>query len=127
MSKKPKREDKPAERPTHGTARPRKPPPEGQATGCGPSEEPASFSRWAMFEKGVLSKVEHTEECKQVIAERQAQVDDEANEADLVAAHFRAQLREHRLDPETCRVFFTTAELTEWLVQATGMKSLAIN
>ena len=88
-------------------------------------DEPA-FSRWALFERAVLSKVANPEECKRVIALRQSQVDDDANEADLVAAHLRKRLRDKVQDPDTCCLFFTTAEITAWLQEATGTK-LPIN
>jgi hypothetical protein len=85
-----------------------------------------TFSRWAKFEEAVLAKVEDPEKCKKVIALRQAQIDDDANEADLVAAYLRAQLREQKEDPETCCVFMTTPEITKWLQDAIGSK-LPIN
>jgi hypothetical protein len=76
-----------------------------------PAEVPV-FSRWALFEAAVLAKVKNPEVCKKVIAQRQAQVDDDANEADLVAAHLRKRLRDKGQNPDTCCIFFTTCEPT---------------
>ena len=90
------------------------------------NDEPA-FSRWALFEGAVLSKVANTEKCKTVIAQRQIQVDDDSNEADLVAAHLRQKLHDKKQNPDTCCLFFTTAEITTWLQEATGNKYLPIN
>jgi hypothetical protein len=84
------------------------------------------FSRWALFEAAVLAKVVDPEKCKKVIAQRQTEIDDDANEAVLVAAYLRAQLREQKEDPETCCIFMTTAEIAMSLREAIGSK-LAIN
>jgi hypothetical protein len=92
-----------------------------------PQEEEASFTRWALFEAAVLMKVEYPEQCRKVILKRQSQIDDDANEADLVAAHIRTQLREKRLQPDSCCVFLTTAEITKWLQEALGNKYFPIN
>ena len=81
-----------------------------------------SFSRWAAFEKAVLSKLNEPRECLRVIAQRQQQIDDDSNEADLVAAYIRKRLTDHNLDPDTCHVYMTTAEITDWLREAIGTK-----
>jgi hypothetical protein len=99
----------------------------GEGQGAGRAmKAAATYSRWAPFEKAVLAKLTNYAECLTVIAQRQAQVDDDSNEADLVKAHLQKRLRDHELDPETCCVFFTTAELAAWVQEAIGSK-LAIN
>src|SRR4051794_28554899 len=79
-----------------------------------PEKAEPVFSRWALFEEAVLSKVKTPEKCKKVIAQRQSQVDDDSCEADLVGAHIRNKLRAKKQDPATCAIFFTTAEITDW-------------
>jgi hypothetical protein len=91
-----------------------------------PQQGEATFSRWALFEKEVLAKVKDPEKCKAVIAQRQAHIDDDSHEADLVAAYIRLRLCDERQNPDSCCFFFTTAEITTWLQQATGTK-LPIN
>jgi hypothetical protein len=59
---------------------------------------------------------------QEVIAQRQLDVDDDANIADLVAAYFRNQLKREGQHPETCNVFVPTTTVAEWLVAATGAK-----
>ncbi len=85
-----------------------------------------TFTRWSSFEKAVLSKVANPEACKKLIAERQAEVDDDSNETDLVVDFFRQKLRDENQNPDTCCLFFTTAEITDWLQKATG-NNLPIN
>jgi hypothetical protein len=97
------------------------------AGGKGPSTAPANgnaaaYTRWAAFERAVLSKVADPQKCRETILRRQQEVDADANESDLVAAYFRVQLRKRELDPETCVIYWTTAEVTEWLAAATGTK-----
>jgi hypothetical protein len=109
-----------------------KPTPAVQKSGCthevsGPSTDEPAFSRWAQFEAQVLSKVKNPRGCMKVIAQRQEQVDDDTNEADLVAAYIRKILVDATHDPDTCCVFFTTAEITPWIQEATGMKGLPTN
>jgi hypothetical protein len=109
----------------HGAADKKAKPNAKSLTSESQQDEPA-FSRWALFEGAVLSKVEDPAKCKRVIAQRQSQVDDDSNEADLVAAYIRKKLRDKQQNPGTCCIFFTTAEITAWLQEATGTK-LAIN
>jgi hypothetical protein len=93
---------------------------------AGPQAEEPTYSRWAAFEAAVLSKVKDPKKCMKVIAQRQARVDDDSNEADLVAAHIRKKLKDNSEDPDTCCIFFMTPEITRWLQEATGTK-LPIN
>ncbi|MEI7686804.1 MAG: hypothetical protein WCL32_17430 [Planctomycetota bacterium] len=86
----------------------------------------ASYSRWAMFERDVLTKVGDADKCMALVAERQQQVDDDANEAELVASFIRMRIREDGHNPESCCFFFTTGEITGWVQDATGSK-LPIN
>jgi hypothetical protein len=91
-----------------------------------PQTNDAVFSRWASFEQAVLSKVNNPEQCKEVIAQRQVQVDDDSNEADLIVAFIRRKLQDKNENPDTCCVYFTTSEITACLHEATGTK-LPIN
>jgi hypothetical protein len=60
------------------------------------------YSRWGPWEKDVLARVPEPEECRRVIAERQADVDEDAADADLVRDAFAEELarRGHRPDRE---------------------------
>jgi hypothetical protein len=100
-------------------------PPRPQGGQKAEARQEAPYTRWAAFEDAVLAKVKGPDRCRELIRKRQAEVDDEANEADLVAAHFRLELREHDLDPARCCVFLSTAEVAEWLAAA-GIK-IALN
>lgn len=80
------------------------------------------YTRWAAFEHAVLAKVSDPDKCRKVISRRQTEIDDDSKEADLVAAYVRSKLQRAKLDPDTCCVYWTSAEVTEWLVAATGAK-----
>jgi hypothetical protein len=91
-------------------------------------EDQNAPSRWALFEDDVLSKVKNPEDCKRIIAQRQAQVDDDSHEADLVASFIRKKLQDNRQDADTCCLFFTTAEIAAWVNEALdSRKPLANN
>lgn len=85
-------------------------------------KSPQKFTRWGPFEGAVLAKLKKPARISRLIAKRQTDVDDESNEADLVASYFRRKLGNNRLDPSSCCVFLTTAEVTEFLIIATGTK-----
>jgi hypothetical protein len=80
------------------------------------------FTRWSAFEAAVLAKLCDPDSCRETILRRQGEVDDETNEAELVASHFRSELRVRGQDPAACCVFLTTGEATEWVQEATGAK-----
>jgi hypothetical protein len=84
------------------------------------------YTRWAVFEQAILNKLEDPQKCRETVLRRQREVDDEACESELVSAYFRSQLRRHGQDPETCCLYWTTAEVTELLNTATGMR-IAVN
>src|SRR5262245_33462992 len=72
-----------------------------------PDARPLSrYSRWGAWEAGVLSRVDDPAEAQKVIAERQADVDEDAGEAATVRDGFRAELlrRGHRPDAEAVRI-----------------------
>jgi hypothetical protein len=84
------------------------------------------YTRWSIFERDVLGKVKDPDEVLATIIQRQAEVDDEASETDLVADHFRTELRQAGKDPEKCCVFWPTAQVAVWVTNAIGQK-IAIN
>jgi hypothetical protein len=93
-----------------------------------PLEDQTAPSRWALFEDNVLSRVEKPEDCNRIIAQRQAQVDDDSHESDLVASFIRKKLHDNRQDADTCCLFFTIPEITAWINEALdSRKSLANN
>jgi len=75
--------------------------------------------RWAAWAGGVLSRVGQPQECLAAIQQRQEVVDDDAGEADLVAAEFRDALRRAGHDPERGCVFVPSGTAADWLKAAT--------
>jgi hypothetical protein len=68
-----------------------------------PAERLQCYSRWSTWEQAVLSRVAEPSECQAVIEERQAVVDIDQTESDIVRAGFRDELirRGHSPDSET--------------------------
>lgn len=77
-------------------------------------------SRWAAWEAEVLAKVEDPQACQAAILQRQAMVDDDASEAEMVADQFRAELTRRGLDPATGYVFVPRPLARAWLEAALG-------
>lgn len=94
-----------------------------EACGAAPPEGACTQTRWAAFEAAVLSKVSNPQKCLETILRRQQEVDDETTESDLVAEHFREVLRDQKCDPDTCCVYWTTAEMANMLNAAIGVKT----
>ena len=77
-------------------------------------------SRWAAWEAEVLAKVEDPQACQAAILQRQALVDDDASEAEIVAEHFLTQLTRRGIDPATGYVLVARPLAREWLEAALG-------
>jgi hypothetical protein len=59
------------------------------------------YSRWSIWEQAVLSRVPDPSECQKVIEERQAEIDDDQTEADMVRAGIREELIRRGHSPDT--------------------------
>jgi len=79
-------------------------------------------SRWGAWERDVLSKVDRPAECQRLIQRRQAEVDDDRNEADEVAWQFRDQLRRRGHDPDMDCFFILSGIAAEWLSNVSGKR-----
>lgn len=77
-------------------------------------------SRWAAWEQGVLGKVDPELASLKVTERRRREVDDDANESDVVREMFQKQLRCHGRNPDKCCEFLRVELLAEWLEKATG-------
>ncbi len=68
------------------------------------------YSRWSTWEQAVLARVADPSECQRVIAERQAGIDDDQTEADVVRDGFREELKRRGHSPDTDVVFIPSKE-----------------
>ncbi|QGJ68816.1 Hypothetical protein PBC10988_4790 [Planctomycetales bacterium 10988] len=73
------------------------------------------FSRWAEWEAQVLCKVEDFEACQTIIRDRQQDVDDDSQEANLIRDQLQQKLRQGDYDPLTCCVSLDCRTLSRWL------------
>jgi hypothetical protein len=87
---------------------------------AGGGERLESYSRWADWEDGVLSRVADPGSAQKLIAERQADIDSDDDEADAIREAFAAALRENKYDPDTAAVFFTCKDAAQIVNGAEG-------
>jgi hypothetical protein len=87
---------------------------------AGEHERLEDLSRWAAWEQQVLACVPDAATCQQEIARRQAAVDGDQEEADLVRDAFVALLRTRKHDPDRDIVFVPAAEAARIVEEATG-------
>jgi hypothetical protein len=70
-----------------------------------PTTTLARYSRWGSWEQGVLSHVADPTACQATIEERQAAVDDDQAEKDLVREAFEEEIRQRGYDPARSVLF----------------------
>ena len=92
------------------------------------AESPAHdwFTRWAAWERDVLSRLPEPSDAQKVIAERQGEADVEAEEASVVAEFFAEQLAKLRYDPTCDEVHVPSAVAARWLSWATNDPQLKV-
>jgi hypothetical protein len=83
-------------------------------------KELTRFTRWGPWERDVLACVGDPEGCQKLIAERQASIDGDQEESDLVREAFVLALRAAGHDPDTATVFIPSARAAEIVNEATG-------
>src|SRR5690606_20485831 len=88
----------------------------------GPKASIRPMTRWATWEEEVLSRVEMSNLCQEVIVERQRSVDEDTEERDIVADHFRQKLTENKYNPERECLFLLTGVVASWVNEATNQK-----
>jgi hypothetical protein len=78
-----------------------------------------AFSRWAAWEAAVLARVDPEGKARELVAARQNEVDDDAEEASLVAGHFRDEIQQRGHDPDKACLFIPSEVAAIWLSAAT--------
>jgi hypothetical protein len=87
------------------------------------SAEPlARYSRWAAWERLVLARLQKPATLQSLIEERQGDVDDDSEEADLVRGAIRQALESAGVDPERQNVLIPSSRMAEIVNGATGEK-----
>jgi hypothetical protein len=87
-----------------------------------PGAQLARFSRWAAWEAGVLSRVGDPGEAQRTVAERQADMDEDENEAAVMREAFVEELRRRRHDPDREAIRIPAAVVAEVVSAVTGEK-----
>jgi hypothetical protein len=84
-----------------------------------PVQRLAKYTRWAPWEHGVLAHVGDPSECQKVIAERQAEMDDDANESEVVRQGFCSAIKARGYNPDLRIFFITNGEAAQIVAEAT--------
>ena len=86
-----------------------------------PSRQLSRYSRWGDWERDVLARLDGAERVRQVIAERQQDLDADASESDLVREQFEEELHLLCGQPaDSCYVRFRSDDVAEIYNRATG-------
>ena len=84
--------------------------------------EVASYTRWAAWERDVLSRLPEPGDAQKLILERQDAADCEQDEAGIIEDFFADQLSRFSYDPETAQVRIPVATIAKWYCWATNDK-----
>jgi hypothetical protein len=79
-------------------------------------------TRWASWERDVLSRVKLATECQAIIDERRDVVDEDDEEAHVVREYFRNRLISSGHEPETEHIRIPASIAATWVEQATNSK-----
>ncbi len=85
-----------------------------------PAYPPRTFSRWASWEKDVLSRLPDPAEAQRVILERQAEADTEKDDHEHVEDYFAERLKELGYDVACGRIFIPSEICCRWFNWATN-------
>ena len=83
-----------------------------------PPKPLAKYSRWGQWERDVLSRLPIPEDAQKLILERQASVDADGEEAEIVEHYFAKCLRGLHYDPEKAHIFIPNRVACDWLSSA---------
>ena len=83
-------------------------------------------SRWADWERGVLSKIPHPEKLMPLIIERQSGADDDEEESGLIREAFVVNLEKVGLDVDVAHVRLRKSLVSQWIGAALGRKLTTI-
>ncbi len=85
-------------------------------------EEPRPLQRigrWGRWEREVLARTGDPAACQEVLRQRRDRVDGDAQEVDVVRAHFLERLRDAKIDPDAEKVILPSALVGRWVNEAT--------
>jgi hypothetical protein len=85
---------------------------------AGPKTALSACTRWGTWEQSVLACVDEPEACQALIAERQAAIDGDQEDADLVREAFVAALKKTGHDPDNEVVFIRSKETAKIVNEA---------
>lgn len=80
----------------------------------------SGYSRWSLWERGVLAHVADPAECQRVIAERQAQTNVDVDEVEIVEEHVAEQLASCGYQPDVDVVRIPADVMAKWYASATN-------
>lgn len=78
------------------------------------------YTRWATWERDVLSRVADPAGVQKLVAQRQLEIDDDATEMELVRGYFREKIAACNEDPNKASMFLPNPAAQVWLMEAIG-------
>jgi len=87
-----------------------------------PSKPLQANTRWGNWETAVLCRLDNAERCQEVIRARQAALDAEQDESNLILEHFEKQLLKNNMRTDYDKILISSATAAEWLCEALGEK-----
>lgn len=78
------------------------------------------FTRWATWERHVISRLSNPDEIVKFILERQSEVNGDLEEAELIESYFADQLRCYDYEPSAVQLRIPSKLASEWFIEATG-------
>ena len=76
-------------------------------------------SRWGLWERDIISKLDDSLKIWEEIKARQEAMDDDSSDRALIIACIRRKLEEHQHDPDVDAVLIPSATLAEWVSDVT--------
>lgn len=92
----------------------------------GPVTPLREFTRWATWERDILQRLPEPADAQKVILERQAAVDVDCEEADIIEEHFGEQLTRLGYDIDRERVFLPSQTTARWFGWATNQRDVSV-
>ncbi len=92
----------------------------------GPRHELAKYSRWAAWEKDILSRLAEPSEAQRVILERQGEADCEQDEAGIIEDFFAEQIAGCGRDPHAGQYRLPVSLVATWYGWATNDKAKTV-
>lgn len=85
-----------------------------------PERKLSSYTRWASWEKSILSRLKNPELLKKIIKERAGDSDEDKSVAESIREYFEEKLSGYGLDPDEEVIHIPSDTIKDWIINASG-------